>query len=290
MPDQAHGLRRLFARSLVRTVAFAPGTPGMEGAALLGHVAVAMARRGQGVCVLEQGAAGAGVAARLGVTLRHDLADVLRGQRPLDEVLRHGPEGVRFLAASAAGRLLRALTPDEESRLTGALARLDPPVDLLLLDAPPAHAVDAPPWAVAASEIVVVAGAGAEGVTDAYGLIKRLCRDAARRRFHVVVWQAADEAQALAVCDNLAATARRFLSASVAWLGWVPQCPSMARAAQLNQAVSWAFPESGSAAAIGELADRLLAWPYPGEDGLDDFVHRLVQASRSPADPQPRIR
>lgn len=289
IPDQAEGLRRMFSRSLVRTVTFAAGGTSRRHSALVGDVAVALARRGLNVCVVEQGASVKGAAFRLGLAFRHDLAEFIRRDRRLEEVMLTGPEGVRFVHAETAGRLLGSLPLEEESRLTEAFDQLQPRVDVLVLDAPSTPAEGVAPWAIASSEIVVVASAAADGITEAYGLIKRLSRDAARRRFHIVVTRAGAEDHARAVYDSLAATARRFLSVGVAWLGWIPEDPEMVKAVRLHQAVSSAFPSSPAAIAVGAVADTLLSWPYAGEDCLDGFVHRLVQASRTSSSNNARV-
>lgn len=281
VPDQAEGLRRLFARSLVRSVAFVGGRAGIGRSGLVAHLGVALARRGQSVCIVERDPAGVSPGEKLGVVRPRDLADVIRREAVLPGIVGSGPEGVRFVRASAAGRLLSALPASEEGRLTEAFSRLEPSVDMLLVDAPAGAGDEAASCAVAASEIVLVVAAGADGITDGYAVVKRLMRDAPLRRVHVVVTRARGLDHAQAIHDNLAATARRFLSVSVAWLGWVPEDPDMSKALRLHQAVPCAFPTSASALALGEMADTLLHWPYAGEDCLDGFVHRLVQASRS---------
>ncbi len=281
VPDQAEGLRRLFARSLVRSVAFVGGRPGIGRSGLVAHLGVALARRGQSVCIVERDPAGVSAGEKLGVARPRDLADVIRREVALPGIVGSGPEGVRFVRASAAGRLLSALPASEEDQLTEAFSRLEPSVDMLLVDAPAGAGDEAASCAVAASEIVLVVAAGADGITDGYAVVKRLMRDAPLRRVHVVVTRARGLDHAQAIHDNLAATARRFLSVSMAWLGWIPEDPDMSKALRLHQAVPCAFPTSASAFALGEMADTLLHWPYAGEDCLDGFVHRLVQASRS---------
>lgn len=280
VPDQAAGLRRMFSRGLVRTVTFAAATPRIGCSTLVGNVAVALARAGQNVCVLDRAIGSGGVAGSLGVACRHDLVQVIRRDRPLDEIVEHGPEGVRFVAAGQGSRLLGALPAPEERRLVQAFDGLTPAVDMLLVDAPAADADPLSSWTLASSEVVIVMSPGADSITSTYGLMKRLSRDAARRRFHVVVNRARTAIEARAIFDNLEATAKRFLAASVAWLGWVPDDADLQRAIRLRQAVVGAFPRAPSAAAIRDIADTAMQWPHAGEDRLDGFVHRLVQASR----------
>ena len=222
MQDQAAGLRRLFSRGAVRTVAFASGARQTARAPLVGDVAVALARRGSAVCVVDQGDAGSGAAARLGLHYRHDLAGCLEHGLAPEEVAVSGPEGVRCIAARRLDRLLPDMDDEDESRLGSLLRLAHPAADFVLLDVAAARSDAGAAWAAACSEIVIVVQAAPDGVTEAYAVVKRLSRAAARRRFHVVVTGAAEEEQARAVCATLGATAQRFLSVRVAWLGWLP--------------------------------------------------------------------
>lgn len=267
---------------MVRTVTFVAVTPGIGSSSLVANLAVALARRGLHVAALDGDAADHGVASQLGVTLTDDLAAVIRRERSIDEVVRFGPQGVRLAAAGIGARMLGALPVAGEQRLVDAFGGLDPAPDMLLVDAPPAQGDAATPWTLAASEVVIVVSPGADAITQAYGLMKRLSRDAARRRFHVIVNRARQADQASAVFHNLETTARQYLRASVEWLGSVPEDPDMGRAARLRQAVVGAFPQSAAAAALRAIADTVMHWPYAGEDCLDGFVHRLAQAHRSP--------
>jgi flagellar biosynthesis protein FlhG len=264
----------------VRTVAFASAARQSARASLVADVAVALARRGSAVCVVDQGDARSGAAARLGLHCRHDLAGCIRQGLAPEDVAVTGPEGVRFVAARQVDRLLPDLVAEDEARLGALLRRVQPAADFVLLDVAAARSEAGAAWAAAASEIVVVVQAAPDGVTEAYAVVKRLSRGAARRRFHVVVTEAAEEEQARLVCARLGATAERFLSVRVAWLGWLPPDEDMATALRLRQAVACAFPTSRSAGEIGSIADMLMGWPYPGEDGLDGFVHRLREMSR----------
>ncbi|MCW5624641.1 MAG: P-loop NTPase [Burkholderiales bacterium] len=280
MPDQAAGLRRMFARSMVRTVTLTSGKAGTGRSVIAGNLAAALARRGQSVCVLDQNRGRRSVSEQMGVVLPHDLADVVRRDRLLADVLVSGPDGVRFVGAAEAVRLLGSLPEDEEVRLTRAFGSLQPAIDVMLVDAPSAESAHAPCYTLASAEVIVVVSGEADAITEAYSLIKRLTWDFARRRFHVLVNRVRTEEQAGAIFDNLAGTARRYLGVELASLGWIPEDDILRKAVRLRQTVVGAFPEAPSSAALHAIADTVMQWPYAGEDCLDGFVQRLVQASR----------
>jgi len=280
MPDQAAGLRRLFARNLVRTVTLTAGKAGTGRSAIAANLACALARRGQSVCVLDQNGGRRGVADHLGVSVSHDLADVVRRDRTLADIVVSGPEGVRFVAAAEATRLLGMLPADEETRLVKTFGALQPAIDMMLVDAPSAELDSAPCYSLASTEVIVVVSGAADAITEAYALIKRLSWDFARRRFHVLVNRVRTVEQAEAIFGNLDSTAERYLGVTLSWLGFVPDDEALRKATRVKQAVVSAFPDSPSAHALRGIAESVVQWPYAGEDCLDGFVQRLVQASR----------
>lgn len=277
--DQATGLRRLLGASPVRSIAFAAGGSAGGRATVTANTAFALARRGSRVCVLDEGD-GPGVAGRFGLRPPLDLAAVVARDRTLAEVLVDGPEGVRFVAAAEAMRLLPRLPAGDEQRLMRAFAELDPASDVLLADAPAARGAPVPRVALAAGEIVVVVSGAADAITGAYSLMKRLAWDFARRRCHVLVNRVRDRGRAEAIFGNLEATASRYLGLEARWLGWIPEDDSVRKAERLHQPVIGAFPESPAAWAFREVAETIASWPFAAEDGTRGFVQRLVQASR----------
>ncbi len=280
MPDQAAGLRRLFARNLVRTVTLTAGKAGTGRSSITANLACALARRGQSVCVLDQNGGRRGVADHLGVRLEHDLADVVRRDRALGDIIVNGPEAIRFVAAVEATRLLGSLPSEEELRLVKTFGALEPAIDMLLVDAPSAEADSAPCYSLASTEVIVVVSSAPDAITEAYALIKRLTWDFARRRFHVLVNRARSAEQADAIFSNLDRTAERYLGVKLSSLGFIPDDDALRKALRLKQAVVSAFPEAPSAIALRTVAETVMQWPYAGEDCLDGFVQRLVQASR----------
>jgi flagellar biosynthesis protein FlhG len=280
MPDQAAGLRRIFARSVVRTVAVASGAPGSGRSVVAANLACALGRRGQNVVLVDQGRGRSSVAELLGARCDRDLASVIRREGPLASIMVPGPEGIRLLRSADALRLLATLRDDDEARLAAAFAALDPPVDILLVDAPPAGVATASSMTLASAELVVVVSGDAESITGAYALMKRLSWDFARRRFHVLVARVRSADQAHAVLTNLSQTAERYLGVKLSNLGWIPEDEAVRKAARLGRPAVSAFPDSPAAAALGAAADAILHWPYAGEDCLDGFVQRLVRASR----------
>lgn len=280
--DQAAGLRRLLSRNFVRSITLVGGKGGIGRTAVLTNIAVALARQGRSVLLLDQNNGRSAASARLGLSAGRDLLEVIEREVALEEILQHGPHGLRVMAGAQAFQLLGSLSPAEEDKLGRAFERLAPRLDYILVDAPAGDAIQAPSLSLASQEVIVMVSPHTESVSRAYSLIQRLSWDFARRRFHILANGVRSEEQGNVLFDNIARTARSFLNLSLEYLGSIPHDEAMRKACKLRQPVASLFPGSPSAMACAMIADTVDQWPYPGEDCLDEFVRRLIQPPRFP--------
>jgi flagellar biosynthesis protein FlhG len=273
-------LRRLLSRQFVRSVTVAAGIPGIGRTAVLTSIAVALARQGRNVLLLDQNGGRGCAAARLGLSPGRDLAEAIEREVPLEEILLQGPDGVRVLCGSRAFDLVGGLAPAAEERLGRALERIAPRLDYILVDAPAGEAIQAPSLSLASQEVVVVVSPHNESVTRAYALIQRLSWDLARRRFHILANGVRSGGQGRILFENLARAVRSLLKLELRYLGCIPEDEALRKACRLRQPVARLFPDSPANIACGMVADAIDQWPFPGEDCLDGFVQRLLLPSR----------
>jgi flagellar biosynthesis protein FlhG len=208
--DQASGLRRLFMRPEPRVV----GIGGVEPTAVALELAHALVELGSRVLLIDRTLGEA--SARVGVRARYELAHVIAGERSLAEVLIDA-EGIDVLPAA---RGLDPLVLDSgaeygwQRRLRDWLLAADRQHDVWLCNGLPP--------ACAHSDVLLAIQPTAAGVTGAYAQIKALANVGRRHRFGIVVHRASSEEAARATFASLAATAKRFLSAELAYRGYVP--------------------------------------------------------------------
>jgi len=279
-PDQAEGLRRLLDPNALRVVSISAGAGGSAGAIV--NLAGALAELGSDVLILDEHPAAEGVTAALGLKAHFDLEDVIRRERDLDEVIVRGPAGILILPLARGARSLAQLAAPEQQRLVEHCGRLGFPVNTLLVDAAPGSA-SALAWpGTAAQEVIVLAGGSAAAITAGYALIKRLSNEFARREFHVLVSNVANESTARTIFDNMAGVARRHLQVSLAFMGHVPPDDKLHVAARLRLPLVAAFPGAAAAASFRRLAQTIASWPRAEEAGygFDDFMCRLIHSNR----------
>lgn len=257
LPDQAAGLRKLLGHEPFRSIAVACAEAGEGSAAVAANLAAALGHQGRDVL----------------------LVDCTGGPGGATQILGEGKaSGAQVISAQRRGLRVTCLAALDARRLAQSLDRHAGDPDVLLVDAPPGDLA----CAAAARELILVVSPSASAVTSGYRLLKRLEGQWGRRRVLVLVDRVSCTAQGDRIFGNLSATCRRFLHLPVEYLGSIPDDERIRRAARLRQTVIEAFPESETARALSACAEQLWRSPFPGDAGVVDFAHRLIETVRSP--------
>jgi flagellar biosynthesis protein FlhG len=266
----------------LHVVAVASGKGGVGKTNVTANLAVALARRGLRVCVLDADLGLANLDVLLGLTPAASLLHVLRGERSLAEVMVEGPAGIRVIPAASGVEELTALAPGDRLRLLGEVDALEGSLDVLLLDTAAGISQNVLYFTAAAAEILVVITPEPTALTDAYALIKVLAARYERREFLVAVNMAATAADADAAFARLARVAARFLDVRLEYQGWVPFDDAVARAVRQQQPVLMGAPGAPASLAFSQLAQRIVGRP-PGEatGGVQFFFRRLLGDGRA---------
>ena len=231
MPDQAAGLRSLFARRRPSLLIVAGSDPCK--AAVATHFAREAATDGRATLLVD-GTAGQ-VAMVCDVPCRYELAHVLAGDLPLDRVLRPLTPHLLLLPAARALSRFGSFTEDEEARLVdcfshGVAAALteagadDAQIDLIVINAAEGHAMRAVEAFGRDARVLIVVSDKPVSLRGAYVEMKALTSGAVEN-FQIIAPRFGDTAPVGVAFANLAATARRFLEIEIVDAGTVLLSP-----------------------------------------------------------------
>lgn len=285
--DQAEGLRRRAGKGPVKVITVTGGKGGVGKTGICGNLAVALSMLGRRVMLLDADLGLANVDVMFGLQPTHNLADVVSGECPLQDVVVNGPAGVMVVPGASGLSDMAALTPAHHAGIINAFSELSVDLDVLLVDTAAGISDGVLRFAEAAHEVLIVVCDEPTSITDAYAIIKLLSSERGVDRFRVVTNMTRQGGDGSGLFQKLLRVTDRFLDVSLDHAGSVPFDDRVWRAVQLQTPFVTAFPNSLAAGAVKKLAHRADKWetPQSASGNIEFFVERLLNANSSNKEP-----
>ncbi|AIF98164.1 cobyrinic acid a,c-diamide synthase [Alteromonas australica] len=276
--DQASSLRKMKQSRLIKVIAVTGGKGGVGKTNITLNTAIAMAKQGKRVMVLDADLGLANVDVMLGLRVEKNLSHVLSGECTLDEVLVTGPHGIKIAPATSGTQSMAELSPTEHAGLIRAFSELRSQIDVLIVDTAAGISDMVLSFSKASQDIMVVVCDEPTSLTDAYALIKILNREHGVFRFKIVANMVRDVREGQELFSKLSKVTGRFLDVALELVATVPFDENIRKAVRKQTSIVDAYPSSPAAVAIGQLANKALSWPIPAQPGghLEFFIEQLV--------------
>lgn len=269
MSDQATTLRGLMERQHVllsqaahelpraQTVAITSGKGGVGKSNIALNLAIALARQGASVCLLDANLGLGNIDLLYGAERDGywNLSHVITGARALDEVVLEGPAGVRLIPAASGLCDLADAPASARQEILRQFEELEQKHDFLLIDTASGSHRSVLDFVALADTVLVVTTPEPTSITDAYATIKALA-GSNPLRLDVLVNQA-ETPQAEAIAAQFQQTARQFLHVELGWAGSIPHDREVPLAVLQRRPFQLEKPQCPAARAIAQLAHRL---------------------------------
>lgn len=266
----------------VRVIAVTSGKGGVGKTSVSVNLGVSLASMGKDVMLMDADLGLANADVMMGLHPRFNLSHVISGERPLDEVLMDGPEGLKLVPAASGLHSMAQLAPAEHAGVIRAFSELNFPLDVLLIDTAAGISDNVIAYTRAAQEVIVVLCDEPASITDAYALIKLLNREYGLHRFRVVTNMVSSIQTGRELYRKILQVTDRYLDVALDFMGVIPNDEYLRKAIQRQKSVVDAFPRCKSSLAFKKLAQKADSWPMPASAGgrLEFFVERLIMASQ----------
>lgn len=280
--DQACELRALVAQHATqshgtrtcRSMAIASGKGGVGKSVIALNLAVALARRGDSVCLVDASSSVGHLELLCGHNAYWNLSHVAAGSRCLNDVVFDGPCGVRIV--SGASCLLGET--DSRAGLLRALTDLEHNHDWLILDTAGGQPQLVSPFVQAADRALIVTTPEPTAIVEAYATLKGLSA-AAGPLVAAVVNRADSEQQALEILTRLCRAGRSFLRTDLTRVGFIPNDPAVWQSVASRCPLVLSEPSGPAQLAFTGLAERLARTVSSrGETG---YFQRLQQSQEA---------
>ncbi|MGH7681586.1 MAG: MinD/ParA family protein [Candidatus Eiseniibacteriota bacterium] len=259
-----------------RVIAVTSGKGGVGKTNIVTNLAIALARQGIRVLVLDGDLGLANVDLLLGVAPQFDLQDVILGNRSIRDIVLEGPDGIRVVPASSGVEELANLDEYRTEVLLRSLSELEGETDIILIDAPSGIGHHATSLVQGADRILVVTTPEPTAFSDAYAMIKVLVKRPLKATPALLVNQADSEDAALAVARRVKGVAKRFLNLDIDYWGYVLADESVPKSVLRQEPFLSTYPYSPAASCIYQLARRVLGHPDKSGDTITPGPFALV--------------
>ena len=284
LQDQAAGLRQLTAlRALEsgRVFTIAGGKARVGKTSVIVNLASALAQSGQRVLLIDENPCHNNICTSFGIKARFDLLHVIHRDKRLEQVVLRGPDNISILSAMRGIQALNKLNPLEQNWLVKSFSELADTVDIVLIDTAMTGTTHVLPLSLASEQILIVISGSVASLTGAYALIKIMSQEYSRQHFLILVNRVDSETESLAIYQNLYKVARQYLSASLEYVGYIPNDDKLHYSTQLCKSILSTYPNSQAAECFRHLAQNILrsACPDRYDGGVDGFMQRLIRTS-----------
>lgn len=295
MKDQADKLRQLIdglkdpkpgkkesetKTSNTRVITVTSGKGGVGKTNVTVNLAICLSRLGYRVIILDVDFGLANIDLVFGITPEFSLADVVNGNKSIQEVLTDGPAGIKFISGGSGVEELVNMDTTKLENFIKNISLLDSFCDIILVDTGAGLSDSVMSFVMASDEVLVVASPEPTSITDAYALIKMLANRDKSKKVSILINKAENEKESKEVLNKLCIVSKRFLGLELRQLGYVQRDDAVIKAVKLQNPFTISFPESRAAVTLMNAAEKIVNKQKEAENtanmGFKGFVHRLA--------------
>lgn len=265
-------------RRAARVLSVTSGKGGVGKTAVVSNVALALARLGKKVLIIDADLGLANIDVVFGLAPQYNLNHFFSGERSLSEIMVEGPGGIKILPAGSGMQTVTRLSSEQKMKFLNELDTLHGDFEIVIIDTEAGISDNVTYFNVAAQDILVVTTPEPTAITDAYALMKLLSVQYHEKRFNLIVNSVTSSEEALDVYRKLTMVSNRYLDISIDYLGCIPQDKRMREAVRRQKVMVDLFPKTKASSAFEDIARNLVsgqAEPSP-KGSLQFFWRRLL--------------
>lgn len=288
MHDQASKLRELVQKRAVpsikpkaggnaRVIAVTSGKGGVGKSNITVNLALALARQGQRVLIIDADLGMANVDLLLGCHAPYNFSHLLSRSCSITEIVAQGPGEIHYISGGSGIQDLANMSEMELFLITSQLSELDNMADIILLDTGAGLARNVLHFVTCADEVIVVTTPEPTSLTDAYAIVKAAVAQRSQAKMRLIINRVSSEDEARKVAANVIRACQKFLSISLSELGFVPEDKSVGKAVRQQQPFYLSYPTAWASHCINNIACALLQKETKEQaQGFKGFLYRLM--------------
>ena len=287
MADQAETLREMMRQqspgvssSHTRIITVASGKGGVGKTNISTNLALAYAKVGKRVILMDADLGLANVNVILGIIPKFNLYHLIRKQKTMQEIIMDTNYGIQIVAGASGFAKIANLSEDERQNFIEELSQLSN-ADVIIIDTSAGVSNNVLSFVAAADEAIIVTTPEPTAITDAYGIIKIIATeiDNLGLSLKLVVNRVKSVTEGKKVAERVINIAGQFLNLKVDYLGYVYDDPCVHQSVLRQKPFLINHPTSQASICIHHIVGRLERIDFKEGGGLGQFLKRLLGTS-----------
>ncbi len=285
MEDQAQQLRELVRNRAAsgpsplkktRIITVASGKGGVGKTNLSVNLAIAYAKLGKRVIVMDADLGLANVNIMLNIIPKHNLYHVIRRQKTMREILLDTDYGIQILAGASGFSKIANLTDEERHNFINELYTLSS-ADIIIIDTSAGVSNNVLSFIAAADDAIIITTPEPTAITDAYGIIKIIATEVENINFSLklVVNRVKSVADGRKVAERIINISGQFLNIKVEYLGCIYEDATVSTSVLRQKPFMVADPKSKAAVSVQHLVSKIEKTDFSDEPGIARLIKKL---------------
>jgi len=240
------------------------------------NMALAYARLGKKVVVMDADLGLANVNVMLNMIPKYNLYHVIRKQKTMKEIMVETEYGISIVAGASGFSKIANLTEEERQNFIEELDTLSN-ADIIIIDTSAGVSSNVLDFIAAADDAVIITTPEPTAITDAYGIIKIIAAeiDNLNMGLKLVVNRVKTVAEAKKVSDRMTTIAGQFLNLKVDYLGFIYDDATVSQAVLRQKPFMVIDPKCKASICVQHIVSRMEKTSVTESGGFGNMMRRL---------------
>ena len=241
-----------------RIITVTSGKGGVGKTNLSVNMALAFARLGKKVIVMDADLGLANVNVMLNMIPKYNLYHVIKKQKTIREILVETEYGISIVAGASGFSQIANMGEEDRKDFIAELETLSN-ADIIIIDTSAGVSSNVLDFIAAADDAVIITTPEPTAITDAYGIIKIIATeyDSLNMGLKLVVNRARGAAEAKSVADRMINIAGQFLNLKVDYLGFIYDDTSVSHAVLKQKPFMVTDPKCKASICVQHIVERM---------------------------------
>ncbi len=274
--DQAQRLRELVeSLNVSRSISITSGKGGVGKTNVVVNLAIAMAKLGHKVAIVDADLGLANVDVLLNLNPRYNLYHVIERHKTLEEIIIDGPGGVKIIPGASGITKVANIGARERHHVLSELSRLQYIADYVLIDTSAGINRNVVNFVISTDVALIVTTPEPTAITDAYAMIKVISQRRPEQDIRLLINMADSKKEAEDIYERISMVSRQFLNIDVAYAGYILKDDVVVNSVLHRRPFVLDYPYSPAGKNVFRVAKNLVE-TFSGTTGGTGWLDRLL--------------